>query len=285
MNAPATVTSQACPDPLRNPENLAENLFRTRRQTSALAAPLGAEDQAAQANEDASPTKWHLAHTSWFFETFVLQPFLPGYRTFDERFNYCFNSYYEAQGARQPRAQRGLLTRPTCSEVRDYRAHVDEALQKLFAGSLAADDEEVLKRDRDRRPSRAAASGAVADRHSEPLRAEPAASGLSRGRARCARVARPSRFASSNSRAGAARWAMPAQDSPSTMKARATTSCCARSGSPIGSSTNAEWLAFMADGGYRTPGLWLADGWARVANGRLARAALLGGAATGSGCR
>ncbi len=119
------------------PQNLAENLFRTRRQTSALAAPLGAEDQAAQANEDASPTKWHLAHTSWFFETFVLQPFLPGYRTFDERFNYCFNSYYEAQGARQPRAQRGLLTRPTCSEVRDYRAHVDDALQKLFAGSLA----------------------------------------------------------------------------------------------------------------------------------------------------
>jgi formylglycine-generating enzyme required for sulfatase activity len=122
-----------------------QRLFATRRRTQELANPLGVEDQAAQAHEDASPTKWHLAHTSWFFETFVLLPFLPGYRIFDERFNYCFNSYYEAQGDRQPRPLRGLLTRPTLHEVRAYRSHVDEALHCL-SDKGHADEPEIAAR-------------------------------------------------------------------------------------------------------------------------------------------
>ena len=92
---------------------LVERLFETRRLSLELASPLSVEDMTVQAMEDASPTKWHLAHSTWFFETFVLEKHLEGYQPFDETFNYCFNSYYESQGARQPRPQRGLLTRPS----------------------------------------------------------------------------------------------------------------------------------------------------------------------------
>src|SRR5512145_1495144 len=93
-------------------QSLYQRLSATRRTSSELARPLSDEDQVVQANDDASPTKWHLAHTTWFFEAFVLKPFLEDYRIFDERFEYCFNSYYESVGARQPRGKRGLLTRP-----------------------------------------------------------------------------------------------------------------------------------------------------------------------------
>ena len=83
---------------------------------------------------DASPTKWHLGHTTWFFETFVLREFLPGYRLYDDRFSFCFNSYYEHAGKRQMRALRGMMTRPTSAEVANYRQHVDEGIARLLAG-------------------------------------------------------------------------------------------------------------------------------------------------------
>ena len=103
-----------------------------RAESLARAAPLSAEDQCIQSMPDASPTKWHLAHTTWFFETVLLQPHLRDHRAFDERFNFLFNSYYEALGPRHPRPQRGLLTRPSRDEVLAYRAHVDEAVERLF---------------------------------------------------------------------------------------------------------------------------------------------------------
>ncbi len=112
---------------------LTVRLFETRRLSLELAGPLTPEDMVVQASEEASPTKWHLAHVTWFFETFVLMKYLAGYRAFDDTFNYCFNSYYESQGQRQPRAHRGLLTRPTSERVLAYRAHVDEALEKLLS--------------------------------------------------------------------------------------------------------------------------------------------------------
>ena len=112
---------------------LSSSLFATRRLSLDIAEPLSAEDQVVQSNEDASPTKWHLAHTTWFFEELALKPFLRGYSIFDERFSYCFNSYYESLGARHPRPKRGLLTRPSVEEVRAYRAHVDENLRRLVA--------------------------------------------------------------------------------------------------------------------------------------------------------
>lgn len=103
-----------------------------RAHSVALAAPLSAEDQCIQSMPDASPTKWHLAHTTWFFETVLLQPHASGYEPFDARFHYLFNSYYEALGPRHPRPQRGLLTRPSVDEVAAYRQHVDSAVARLL---------------------------------------------------------------------------------------------------------------------------------------------------------
>jgi len=108
---------------------LKQRLLNTRQLSLSLAEPLSDEDQAVQAMDDASPAKWHLAHTTWLFETFVLSAFDPEYQPFDEDYAYCFNSYYEAAGPRHPRPYRGLLTRPGAESVRAYRAHVDEALE------------------------------------------------------------------------------------------------------------------------------------------------------------
>lgn len=111
-------------------------LYRRYREVRAhsltLAAPLSPEDQCIQSMPDASPTKWHLAHTTWFFETVLLMPHLKEYQPFDRRFQYLFNSYYEVLGPRHPRPQRGLLTRPALSEVHAYREHVDAAVHKLL---------------------------------------------------------------------------------------------------------------------------------------------------------
>jgi hypothetical protein len=112
--------------------SLRGRLAQTRAMSLRIAEPLTEEDQIAQAMEDASPTKWHLAHTTWFFEEFVLKPHDRAYRVHDERFAYCFNSYYENAGPRHPRPKRALLTRPTHSEVISYRHHVDRALDNFF---------------------------------------------------------------------------------------------------------------------------------------------------------
>jgi ergothioneine biosynthesis protein EgtB len=116
---------------------LPDLLRATRAHTLALAAPLSDEDAQLQSMPDASPAKWHLAHTTWFFETLVLLPHLPGYRVFDERWPRLFNSYYESLGPRHARPQRGLLSRPSLAEVKAYRAHVDAALADLLPHSAA----------------------------------------------------------------------------------------------------------------------------------------------------
>jgi len=116
-----------------------------RGQTTALAAPLSDADATVQSMEDASPAKWHLAHTSWFFETFILLPCLKSYQVFDEGFSYLFNSYYEQVGDRFPRPTRGLLTRPSLDEIRTYRAHVDKAMDQLFNQKIAADTVSLIE--------------------------------------------------------------------------------------------------------------------------------------------
>src|SRR5260221_7601197 len=103
-------------------------LFAPRRLALDLAAPLSDADATIQPFPDASPAKWHLAHTTWFFETFVLRDHVLGYTPFDERYAFLFNSYYEAEGARHPRPRRGMLSRPALHEVRAYRPHRDGAL-------------------------------------------------------------------------------------------------------------------------------------------------------------
>src|SRR5690349_11944846 len=107
-----------------NGGRLAERYATVRGATDWLTEPLSPEDAAVQAMPDASPAKWHLAHTSWFFETFVLEPIVAGFRPFHPDFRVLFNSYYNSIGAMHPRAERGLVTRPGLAEVRAYRAHV-----------------------------------------------------------------------------------------------------------------------------------------------------------------
>ncbi len=239
---------------------LAERLFATRALSTELARPLSDEDQLAQSMDDASPTKWHLAHTTWFFEAFVLKHFLAGYRSFDDRFEYCFNSYYESVGARHPRPLRGLLTRPSAEEVRAYREHVDAALRALLDGSDAPAEalervelgiqheqqhQELLLTDilhlfaqSPLQPSYL--EGGVAElRPTRPLTFVPFDGGI-------VGIGHDGEgFAYDNE--------CPRHEvllRPFEIGSRCV--------------TNGEWLAFMEDGGYQTATLWLADGSATV---------------------
>src|ERR1700744_1379902 len=113
-------------------DDLSHRFQDIRGATEALAAELTEEDQCVQSMPDASPAKWHRAHTTWFFEQFVLGSFAPGYQVFDPSFGFLFNSYYEAGGQRHPRPMRGLLTRPPAERITAYRAHVDDAMLRLI---------------------------------------------------------------------------------------------------------------------------------------------------------
>ena len=124
---------------VRSSRDAAAELYaRIRRTSEDICSPLDTEDYVVQTMDDVSPPKWNLAHTSWFFEAFLLREFLPDYREFHPQYGYLFNSYYEAVGQRHPRPQRGLLSRPTVAEVYEYRAHVDRSTKELL---LSADDD------------------------------------------------------------------------------------------------------------------------------------------------
>jgi ergothioneine biosynthesis protein EgtB len=211
---------------------------------------------------DVSPTKWHLAHTSWFFETFVLAPHAEGYRPFDEQFGFLFNSYYEAVGDRWPRTARGLLSRPSLDRIRSYRAHVDDAVSGFLAD--ASDDawgqaapllELGLQHEQQHQElilmdiKHVLSVNPLCPAYDPSMR--PAASGPSKlawarlpgGLARIGHDA--SGFAFDNEGPPHQVWLDPFRiaDRPA--------SC-------------GEFLAFIDDGGYRRPELWLSDGWAAV---------------------
>ncbi|MCV0425018.1 MAG: ergothioneine biosynthesis protein EgtB [Roseibium sp.] len=132
---------QRSPSPVSNALSLFDEV---RAQTEVLVAPLNDEDMGLQSMEDASPPKWHLAHTTWFFEEFILKPSLPGYQPRDERFAVLFNSYYVQAGPRHTRSKRGLLSRPSVPEVRSYRAYVEDALRDGFdRGAFDLDQEQL----------------------------------------------------------------------------------------------------------------------------------------------
>ncbi len=240
---------------------LRERLFATRAQSPKLASPLSAEDQTVQAMDDASPTKWHLAHTTWFFETFVLVRHLPGYRVFDDSFHYCFNSYYEAEGPRHPRPFRGLLTRPSLDSVMAYRAHVDHALVRLadsgaFAQELVASLIE-LGINHEEQHQELLLTDILALFAQNPLR--PAYSDAALPLPGKAQPVEWIAFNGGIEKAGADGAAfcfdneLPRHDvlvRPFRLASR-----------PV---TNGEWLEFMNDGGYDTASLWLSDGWAIV---------------------
>src|ERR1700674_2693545 len=112
----------------RGVDSLRELFARVRDTSVRITESLTPEDQMLQSMPDVSPTKWHLAHTTWFFETFIIEPQVPGYRPFDVRYKYLFNSYYKQLGGHPFRGARGLMSRPTLEQVRDYRHHVDSAM-------------------------------------------------------------------------------------------------------------------------------------------------------------
>ncbi len=236
----------------------AEAYRRVRAFTEALCEPLGAEDCVVQSMPDASPAKWHLAHTTWFFEAFILSR-LPDHRPFDPRFGYLFNSYYEAAGPRQPRPTRGLLSRPTLDEVRSYRAHVDRRVLDALAAGLPPDLSDALE------------LGIHHEQQHQELLLTDAKHALGTQPLRPAyrEAAVPPAPATAplgwHERPGGPSWlgfSGPGfsfdNERPRHRVLLAPHALASRL------ATNGEYLAFMDDGGYRRPELWLSDGWEAV---------------------
>ncbi len=228
-----------------------------RAATDRLAAPLSPEDRLLQSMPDCSPTKWHLAHTTWFFETFVLRPHALGYRPFDERFPFLFNSYYEALGPRAPRGERGLVSRPTHDEVVAYRAHVDAALAALPLDRGDPALAELLELGR-----------AHEEQHQELILMDikhafslsPFKPAYRRARPRASAAARPCGWIGYAEGLREIGWAGAGfafdNEGP---RHRVWLDAFRLADRSV---TAGEWREFMADGGYREPRWWLADGWA-----------------------
>jgi ergothioneine biosynthesis protein EgtB len=237
------------------PSVLAERLFATRKLTLDLAAPLSDADATVQPYPDASPAKWHLAHTSWFFETFVLRDHAAGYQPFDARYAYLFNSYYEGEGARHPRPKRGMLSRPSLDEIRAYRTHVDEALERALPSLPQAAVELIeLGINHEQQHQELFLTDILATFAENPL--EPAYGKLSPPDCRAAEplTYHRGREGIVEIGAGDAGFAFDAER-PRHREVLAPHELADRSAS------NKEWAEFIADGGYRTPTLWLSDGW------------------------
>jgi len=239
-------------------EVVARRFAEIRARTEALAALLSPEDQTVQSMPDASPAKWHRAHTTWFFETFLLLPRLPGYSRYKEEFGFLFNSYYEAAGPRHARPKRGMLTRPSSDEVGAYRSHVDAAMAALVRDPSPSglfdlvelglhheeQHQELLVTDALHALAQNPLSPAF-----DPTWREPES------------VTGPARFLDGPTgvvEIGHDDGAGFAFDSE-TPRHR-TYLAPFRIADRL--ATNGEWLAFMRDGGYRTPTLWMSDGWA-----------------------
>lgn len=230
-----------------------------RARTEALVEGLTAEDMGAQAMPDASPAKWHLGHTTWFFETFVLGPSTPAYRPFEPAFRTLFNSYYDSVGPRPPRPERGLMTRPPLATVLAWRRHVDQALERLLAGDAA--------------PPMLALGLAHEEQHQElmvtDLLALFARNPLEPSWQRRPPATEPLPAAGWNAWPGGigaighdgAGFAFD-NEGPRHQVLLAPYRLGRR---PV---TAGEWLAFMADDGYRRPLLWQDDGWAEVVANR-----------------
>jgi ergothioneine biosynthesis protein EgtB len=239
-----------------------EAFCRVRAETELRAAPLSAEDQSIQSMSDASPTKWHRAHTTWFLEQFLLVPHLAGYRVFDESFGYLFNSYYVAAGPRYGRPQRGLISRPDSESITAFRAHVDAAVERLLRIAEETQLAEVV---------RILEVGLNHEQqHQELILTDILHAFAQNPLAPCYR----------------ADWRMPRPQVSSdgfaelpggihTVGFEGGGYCFDNEGpahqtflQPVRIArsliTNARWLEFMAEGGYATPSLWLSDGWTTV---------------------
>ena len=243
------------------PDLLTQRFAATRRLSLDLVAPLSDADASAQSMPDASPAKWHLAHTTWFFETFILRDHVPGYRAFDDRYAYLFNSYYEAEGPRHARPQRGLLTRPSLDDICIWRAHVDTAVQTALPDLPPAahilielgiqheqQHQELLLTDLKHLFAQ------------NPL-------GPAVWKAETAIASEVAQFSAMKWIEGAAGIAAVGHggdgfsfdcEGPRHDTLLAPHALASR---PV---SNGEWQQFIDDGGYHTPSLWLSDGWAWV---------------------
>lgn len=246
-------------------DDLPDRYRAVRGLTEALAAPLSDADATVQSMPDASPAKWHLAHVSWFFETFVLRDHVPAYQPFDPRFAFLFNSYYEAEGPRHARPLRGMLTRPTLAEVRAYRTHVDAAMMAAM-GMLP-------------QPARALVTLGL---HHEQQHQELLLTDLLH--LFSLNPLEPALFnappATPVDLPGPLHWIEGREglvEIGDDGRTGFTFDCegprhktvlhpHALAHRPI---TNGEWIAFIEDGGYRTAAHWLSDGWAWVQAERI----------------
>jgi ergothioneine biosynthesis protein EgtB len=248
---------------------LAEQYRAVRSLTTALAAPLSEEDSVVQSMPDASPTKWHLAHTTWFFENFVLSRAEPGYRPFHPQYAFLFNSYYDAVGSRHPRPERGLLTRPRLAEVRQYREHVDEAMLELLARSNGDRLAELVF---------IVTLGLHHEQQHQELLLTDIQHAFSRNPTHPAYRA-PPQVPNVNGSATPLTWKGFPQGLYPIGHRRESESFAFDNEAPrhrvffeafsLGSRlvTNAEYAEFRLDGGYARPELWLSDGWAAARAG------------------
>ena len=243
--------------------SLAEHFRATRTLTEALVAPLSDADASIQSMPDASPAKWHLAHTTWFWETFLLREHAPGYRLFNERWPFLFNSYYEAEGARIARDARGMLSRPTLPDILEWRAHVSETMEPLLGRrelegliqlGIAHEEQhiELLLTD---------IKHALFQNPLGPAMWEGAPPAVCAPAAPLGWYAHPGGIALVGH--DGAGFAFD-NEGP---RHRVLLEPFALADRLV---TNGEWDAFIADGGYRNPRLWLADGWAWVQREGLA---------------
>jgi len=240
------------------PKAIGEQLLATRRLTLDLSTPLSDADATIQPFPDASPSKWHLAHTTWFFESFVLRDHVAGYRVFDECFSFLFNSYYETEGPRHARPRRGMLSRPSLDEVRAYRAFVDEALERAIP-SLPPEAIELIELGihHEQQHQELLLTDILATFAENPV--EPAYGQLPA--AACFAVEPLSWHSGRDGivEIGAADTGFAFDcERPRHRTFLAPHRIAGRR------VTNKEWREFVEDGGYRTPTLWLSDGWAWV---------------------
>jgi dimethylhistidine N-methyltransferase len=236
---------------------LLDRFHAVRRRTLSLTASLNPDDMVVQSMPDASPTKWHLAHTAWFFETFVIAPSIDGYRVFDEAFGFCFNSYYETVGPRHPRPVRGLLTRPTLARVLAYRKHVDARMDEIVRRDLDPErtalvelglaheeqHQELLVMDAQHLFAQSPLMPAFDPAFRQPAPCGPA-SFVRVGGGPVTIGTSERAFAFDNERPAHVVWLEPFEIADRLV-------------------TNAEWLAFIDAGGYERPEWWLSDGWDR----------------------
>jgi len=234
--------------------SLQERFMEVRNTSLQITASFSAEDQMLQSMPDASPTKWHLAHTTWFFETFILLPHAPGYEAFDPRYQYLFNSYYKQLGTHPNRGARGLLSRPNLEHVYAYRSHVEGALSPLLANA----GDEILELvelgiNHEQQHQELILTDIKHALWSSPLRPEPLADAHHKASAvplDWVEIEGGIHSVGHDDPGFAFDNEAPRHEvllRPFRIGSRAV--------------TNGDYLEFMEDGGYRRPDLWLSDGW------------------------